>query len=73
MDIVELMEWLAERGCSAVFKADGERSPGARWMVVVSGGDLGEQSFFRADLASPEACLQALLDHLETSGLSPFA
>jgi len=72
MDVVELMDWLAERGCSVVFKADGGRPLGQRWMVIASGGDLGEESFFRSDLASAGACLQALLDHLETVGLSPL-
>ncbi|MEV8031006.1 hypothetical protein [Streptomyces sp. NPDC086182] len=73
MDIVELMEWLIQQGCWAVFKADGERTPGTRWMVMVSGGALGRDSFFRTDRASPDACLQDLLDYLETAGLSPFA
>ncbi|MGD1225367.1 hypothetical protein AB9Q10_43900 [Streptomyces krungchingensis] len=73
MDIVELMEWLIEQGCCAVLKADGERTPGTRWMVIVSGGALGEDSFFRTDQPSPDACLQDLLDHLEAAGLSPFA
>ncbi|SEL05190.1 hypothetical protein [Streptacidiphilus jiangxiensis] len=73
MDVLELMEWLAEHGCSVVFKADGERSRGTRWMVIVSGGGLGEESFFRVDLPSPDACLAAVLDHLEAVGLSPFA
>ncbi len=73
MDIVDLMEWLIEQGCCAVFKADGERTPGTRWMVIVSGGALGKDSFFRTDQPSPDACLQDLLDHLETSGISPIA
>ncbi|MFD5783201.1 hypothetical protein [Streptomyces sp. NPDC126933] len=73
MDVIELMGWLAERGCSAVFKADGERPTGHRWMVIVSGGALGEDSFFRTDLASADACLDALLAHLEHQGISPFA
>lgn len=72
MDVVELMDWLAEQGCSVVFKADGERTPGHRWMGVVSGGVLGE-SIFRRDLASAEACLEATLAHLESRGMSPFA
>jgi hypothetical protein len=72
VDIVELMEWLADRGCSVVFKADGERSPARRWMVIVSGGSLGEDSFFRTDLGSADACLQAVLEHLQAVGLSPF-
>ncbi|MFB6776207.1 hypothetical protein ACFCX0_01990 [Streptomyces sp. NPDC056352] len=72
MDVVELMGWLAERGCSVVFKADGERSRGQRWMVIVTGGPLGAESFFRADLASADACLEATLAHLESRGFSPF-
>ncbi|MFE4678654.1 hypothetical protein [Streptomyces sp. NPDC056721] len=72
MDVVELMEWLAEQGCSVVFKADGERTRGHRWMVIVSDGVLGE-SFLRRDLASADACLEATLAHLEGRGMSPFA
>lgn len=64
MDVVELMEWLAERGCSVVFKADGERGQGHRWMVIVSGGALGSEGFFRTDLSSVEACLDATLEYL---------
>lgn len=73
MDVVELMEWLAERGCSVVFKADGERSSGKRWTVIASDGALGEQSLLRIDLPPADVCLQAVLDHPETIGLSPFA
>jgi hypothetical protein len=43
------------------------------WMVIVSGGPLGEDSFFRADLATAGACRDSLLAHLEDKGLSPFA
>ncbi|MFF8275079.1 hypothetical protein ACF05T_03025 [Streptomyces lateritius] len=73
VDVVELMAWLAERGCSVVFKADGERSRGHRWMVIVSGGALGTESFFRSDEASADACLEATLAHLERVGVTPFA
>ncbi|MEH0550162.1 hypothetical protein [Streptomyces sp. B21-101] len=71
----ELMEWLAEHGVTTVFKVDGDRvvERRAAWMVIVSGGPLGDDSFFRADLATPDACLDSLLTHLETNGLSPFA
>ncbi|MFF6933847.1 hypothetical protein [Streptomyces sp. NPDC008312] len=48
MDVVELMEWLAERGCSVVIKADGERGQGHRWMVIVSGGALGDGGIYMA-------------------------
>ncbi|MFD8421617.1 hypothetical protein [Streptomyces sp. NPDC059466] len=73
--MLELMEWLAERGVTTVFKADGDRMAERRtaWMVIVSGGPLGEDSFFRADLRSADACLDSLLAHLEDRGLSPFA
>jgi hypothetical protein len=66
------MGWLAERGCSLVFKADGERSRGNRWMVIVTGGALGAESYFRTDLASADACLEATLAHSESRGFSPF-
>ncbi|MFH0519111.1 hypothetical protein ACHBTE_18320 [Streptomyces sp. M41] len=63
MDVLELMKWLAERGVTTVFKVDGDRviERRAAWMVIVSGGPLGEDSFFRADLATPDACLDSLL------------
>ncbi|MEU6588488.1 hypothetical protein ABZ923_04500 [Streptomyces sp. NPDC046881] len=74
MDMLELMAWLAERGVTTVFKVDGDRMIEHRkaWTVVVSGGPLGEDSFFRTDLATADACLDALLAHLESKGLSPF-
>ncbi|MFI1094148.1 hypothetical protein [Streptomyces sp. NPDC020917] len=73
--MLELMGWLAERGITTVFKVDGERMVEHRkaWMVIVSGGPLGEDSFFRADLVTADACMDSLLTHLESKGLSPFA
>ncbi|WUD78937.1 hypothetical protein OG937_30665 [Streptomyces sp. NBC_00510] len=71
----ELMGWLAERGVTTVFKVDGDRMVERRkaWMVIISGGPLGEDSFFRADMATADACLDAVLAHLESKGISPFA
>ncbi|MDX2593245.1 hypothetical protein PV343_13505 [Streptomyces sp. WI03-4A] len=73
--MLELMEWLAERGVTTVFKVDGDRMTEHRkaWMVIVSGGALGDDSFFRADQGTADACLDSLLAHLESKGLSPFA
>lgn len=73
MDVTELMGWLAERGCSVVFKADGERPPGQRWMMIVSGGALGAEPFLRVDRPTADACLEAVLADVEKRGLSPFA
>lgn len=75
MDMFELMAWLADRGVTTVCKADGDRMAERRraWMVIVSGGPLGEDSFFRADMATADACLDAVLAHLESKGMSPFA
>lgn len=75
MDMLELMGWLAERGVTTVFKVDGDRMIEHRhaWMVIVSGGPLGEDSFLRADLGTANACMDSLLAHLESKGLSPFA
>ncbi|MFG3194621.1 hypothetical protein ACGFYT_00665 [Streptomyces sp. NPDC048208] len=58
-----------------MFKVDGDRMTEHRkaWMVIVSGGPLGEDSFFRTDLGTAESCLDSLLAHLEGKGLSPFA
>jgi hypothetical protein len=74
MSVLELIEWLAERGVTTVFKVDGDRMVEGRraWMVIVSGGPLGDETF-RADRATPDACLDALLAHLEKKALSPFA
>ncbi|MFF5422821.1 MULTISPECIES: hypothetical protein [unclassified Streptomyces] len=74
MDMSELMEWLAERGVTVLFKADGDRMIEHRqaWMVIAGGGPLGKDSFFRADLRTADACLEVLLAHLEEKGLSPF-
>ncbi|MER7906683.1 hypothetical protein ACIQGA_10095 [[Kitasatospora] papulosa] len=55
-----------------VFKADGERAQGRRWMVIVTGGALGAEGFFRADLSSAEACVEAALEHLAKQQISPF-
>lgn len=75
MDMCELMEWLAGHGVTTVFKVDGDRMVERKkaWMVVISGGPLGEDSFFRAGMDTAEACLDAVLAHLESKGLSPFA
>ncbi|MER5685484.1 hypothetical protein [Streptomyces sp. NPDC002205] len=75
MDLLELMGWLAGHGVTTVFKVDDDRMVERRkaWMVIVSGGPLGEDSFFRTDLATADACLDSLLAHLENKGLSPFA
>ncbi|MGW0611830.1 hypothetical protein [Streptomyces sp. NPDC002788] len=63
--MLELMEWSAERGMTTVFKVDGDRMVERRtaWMVIVSGGPLGEDSFFRSDLTAADACLDSLLAH----------
>ncbi|MFJ8544301.1 hypothetical protein ACIRFH_20150 [Streptomyces sp. NPDC093586] len=72
--MLELMEWLAERGVTTVLKVDGDRMTEHRkaWMVIVSGGPLGDDSFFRADLTTADGCLDSLLAHLKGKGLSPF-
>ncbi|MEU6703918.1 hypothetical protein [Streptomyces wuyuanensis] len=71
--MAELMEWLAERGVATVFKVDGDRMTehGRAWMVIVSEGPLGEDSFFRADLGTADARLDSLLAHLAGKGLKP--
>lgn len=73
--VLELMKWLAERGVTTVFKVDGDRmvERQAAWMVIVSGGPLGRDSFFRTDLATADACLDSLLAHLKGKGFSLFA
>ncbi|WP_329414101.1 hypothetical protein OG802_25815 [Streptomyces sp. NBC_00704] len=45
MDMLELMEWPAERGVTTVFTLDGDRMAERRaaWMVIVSGGQFGNK------------------------------
>jgi hypothetical protein len=69
------LERLAVLGVTTVFKVDRDRTVERRaaWMVTLSCGPLSEDSFFRADLATADACFDSLLAHSERKGLSPLA
>jgi hypothetical protein len=70
VDVVEVLGWLAERGVTALLKADGERmSEGVRpWTFVASGGVLAEAPV-HIDAASPADCLRRAVPMLVGHGL----
>ncbi|MDK9500168.1 hypothetical protein QEZ40_005795 [Streptomyces katrae] len=72
MDVVAIMEALAEQGVTVLFKADAERMAEGRgpWTFVASGAPLREDVFVRTDAASVEQCLAACLPRLREVGLS---
>nr|WP_152886368.1 hypothetical protein [Streptomyces adustus] len=71
MDVVRVMESLAEQGVTVLFKADAERMrEGVRpWSFVASGSPFHEDLLVRTDAASVEACLEAGLPRLRAFGL----
>ncbi|MFJ8694447.1 hypothetical protein [Streptomyces roseolilacinus] len=71
MDVVRVMESLAEQGVTVLFKVDAERMRDATkpWTVVASGAPLRDDLLVRADAVSPEACLEVCLPRLRESGL----
>ena len=71
MDVVRLMELLAEQGVTALFKADAERMrEGAKpWTFVATGGLIHEDLLVRTDAISVEACLEVCLPQLRKFGL----
>ncbi|GAA2145468.1 hypothetical protein GCM10009760_34150 [Kitasatospora kazusensis] len=71
MDVVQVMESLAEQGVTVVFKADAERWREGRkpWTFVASGAPLRADLLVRTDADSVEACLAACLPRLREFGL----
>ncbi|MGC0208385.1 hypothetical protein [Streptomyces levis] len=71
MDIVSILETLAEQGVTALVKADGERmlERSRPWTFVASGEPLGGQ-VVRVDAVSVEACLAAVVPRLRALGVS---
>ncbi|MEV6699381.1 hypothetical protein AB0M68_19805 [Streptomyces sp. NPDC051453] len=72
MDVMLLMEALAEQGVTVLFKADAERMrDGAKpWTFVASGAPLRDDLLVRTDAASVEACLEVCLPQLREFGLA---
>ncbi|MEV5510123.1 hypothetical protein [Streptomyces orinoci] len=72
MDVVAIMEALAEQGVTVLFKADAERMAERRkpWTLVVTGAPLRDDILVRTDAASVEQCLKACLPRLREMGLS---
>ncbi|MCX4985860.1 hypothetical protein [Streptomyces sp. NBC_00572] len=71
MDVVRVMESLAEQGVTVLFKADAERMRDAMkpWTVVASGAPLRDDLLVRVDAVSLEACLEVCLPRLREFGL----
>jgi len=71
VDVVRIMESLAEQGVTVLFKADAERMREGveSWTFVASGAPFREDLLVRTDVASVEACLEICLPRLRTFGL----
>ncbi|OLZ64200.1 hypothetical protein AV521_35970 [Streptomyces sp. IMTB 2501] len=71
MDVVRVMEALAEQGVTVLFKADAERMrEGVKpWTFVASGAPFREDLLVRTDAVSVEACLDVCLPRLREFGL----
>ncbi|WP_051862859.1 hypothetical protein [Streptomyces ochraceiscleroticus] len=71
MDVVWVMEPLAEQGVTVLFKADAERMrAGVKpWTFIASGAPFREDLLVRTDAASVEACLKVCLPRLHAFGL----
>ncbi|MEV6806158.1 hypothetical protein [Streptomyces sp. NPDC051132] len=72
MDIVAVMEALAEQGITVLFKADAERMAERRkpWTFVASGAPLRDDILVRSEAASVEQCLEACLPRLRELGFT---
>lgn len=72
MDIVAVMEALAEQGITVLFKADTERMAERRkpWTFVASGAPLRDDILVRSEAASVEQCLEACLPRLRELGFT---
>ncbi|MFE6070071.1 hypothetical protein [Streptomyces sp. NPDC056525] len=72
MNIVAIMEALAEQGITVLSKADAERMAERRkpWTFVASGAPLRDDILVRTDAASVEQCLQACLPRLRELGFT---
>lgn len=71
MDVVRIMESLAEQGVTVLFKVDAERMRDGTqpWTLVASGGPFRDDLLVRTDAVSLEACLEVCLPRLRGLGL----
>ncbi|WP_406187355.1 hypothetical protein [Streptomyces sp. NBC_01006] len=71
MDVVRVMESLAEQGVTVLFKVDAERMrDGSKpWTFVASGAPLRDDLLVRTDAVSMEACLEVCLPQLRELGV----
>ncbi|MFE7710799.1 hypothetical protein ACFU6I_34615 [Streptomyces sp. NPDC057486] len=71
MDVVQVMESLAEQGVTVLFKVDAERMRDATkpWTFVASGAPFRDDLLVRTDAVSLEACLEVCLPQLRELGL----
>ncbi|MCX4539220.1 hypothetical protein [Streptomyces sp. NBC_01565] len=72
MDVVRVMEALAEQGVTVIFKADAERMRDGNkpWTFMASGGPFWEGLLVRTDARSVEDCLSICLPRLKEAGLT---
>ncbi|MER6319819.1 hypothetical protein ABT237_39645 [Streptomyces sp. NPDC001581] len=72
MDILAIMEALAEQDITVLLKADAERMTERRkpWTFVASGAPLRDDILVRTDAASVEQCLEACLPRLRKLGFT---
>ncbi|MEU0038390.1 MULTISPECIES: hypothetical protein [unclassified Streptomyces] len=72
MDVVRVMESLAQQGVTVLFKADAERMrEGVKpWTFVASGAPFHDDLLVRTDAVSVEACLEVCLPRLRGFGLA---
>ncbi|MEU6210898.1 hypothetical protein ABZ891_13430 [Streptomyces sp. NPDC047023] len=72
MDVVAIMEALAEQGITVLFKADAERMAERRkpWTFVASGAPLRDDVLVRTDGATVEQCLKVCLPRLRELGFT---
>ncbi|MGW6316442.1 hypothetical protein [Streptomyces sp. NPDC055099] len=71
VDVVRVMEALAEQGVTVLVKADAERMRDGRrpWTFVASGNPFHEDLLVRTDAVTVEACLKTCLPRLRERGL----
>ncbi|MFI1720957.1 hypothetical protein [Streptomyces sp. NPDC020489] len=71
MDVVRVMEALAEQGVTVLFKADAERMrDGVKpWTFVATGAPFHEGLLVRTDAVSVQSCLKICLPRLREYGL----
>lgn len=71
MDVVRVMESLAEQGVTVLFKVDAEcmRDGTKPWTFVASGAPFRDDLLVRTEAVSLEACLKVCLPQLRELGV----